>query len=75
MGKQLGIFIPFTACPKCGSDIGFYTKEQAHGPIRYEYSFDGEEVDNGSMYEFLHYTGGEYAYCLNCDKRIFKIES
>ncbi len=66
--------IPFEKCPKCGSEDGFYTKEQARGPIRYKYNFDGSESDNGEMYEGLSFFGGNYAYCIACDKRIFKVE-
>lgn len=65
---------PVDRCPYCGSDYGYYTKQQAHGPVRYNYEFDGSESDNGEMYNCLSYTGGKYAYCAHCDKRLFKME-
>ncbi|WP_267459218.1 hypothetical protein [Caproicibacter fermentans] len=38
------------------------------------YNFDGSETDNGEMYDLLQYSGGKYAYCLHCDKRLFRME-
>ncbi|OCN01020.1 hypothetical protein A7X67_01560 [Clostridium sp. W14A] len=65
---------PIDRCPHCGSTDGYYTKEQVHGSIQYMYNFDGTEADNGELYDYLNYTGGKYAYCLRCGKRLFKME-
>jgi hypothetical protein len=65
---------PIDKCPYCGSDDGYYTKEQVHGPIQYMYNFDDTETDNSEMYNGLILTGGKYAYCINCDKRLFRME-
>jgi hypothetical protein len=62
------------ACPKCGSDEGYYTKETASGTIRYRYNYDGSEAENGDMYDGLSYKGGKWAYCLSCDKRLFEMQ-
>jgi len=61
-------------CPYCGDDQGYYTKEQVRGRITYAFNFDGSEAENGDMYDGLSYSGGKYAYCLNCDKRLFRME-
>ena len=59
-------------CPKCGHDK-FYTKSYASGIIRYIERFDGEEANNGDMYEGLsHKKQSKYAYCNGCNKRLFK---
>ena len=65
---------PVDKCPYCGSDDGYYTKEQVRGSIYYHFNFDGSEADNESMYNLLTYAGGKYAYCAHCNKRLFKME-
>lgn len=65
---------PINECPHCKSKDGYYTKEQVHGTVRYKFNFDGTESENDSMYDLLSYKGGKYAYCLRCDKRLFKME-
>lgn len=65
---------PISKCPYCGSDYGYYTKEHVTGSVMYNYHFDGSEADNGEMYDNLRYSGGKWAYCFNCDKRLFKME-
>ena len=62
-------------CPYCGSDAGFYTKDYVRGMTRYFYRFDGSEADNSSLYDMLYHTKGAYAYCANCDKRLFRMKS
>lgn len=65
---------PYEACPKCGDDEGYYTKMQARGLVITRFEFDGSEAENGDMYEGLSYSGGVWAYCLACHKRIFRME-
>lgn len=60
-------------CPHCGSDEGFYEKMQVRGTIRCRHNFDGTEAENSDMYDYLNYAGGKYAYCLHCNKRLFKM--
>ncbi len=61
-------------CPYCGSYAGYYTKDYVRGMTRYFYRFDGSEADNSSLYDMLYHTKGAYAYCANCDKRLFKMD-
>lgn len=65
---------PINKCPHCGSEWGFYTRQQATGTIIYQYKFDGSEDDNENMYDLLKTTGGENAYCKNCNKILFKMK-
>lgn len=60
-------------CPYCNSKEGYYTKIQVKGSMIYRYNYDGSEADNGDMYDGLTYTSGKCAYCLSCDKRLFKM--
>lgn len=65
---------PIDRCPHCDSTEGYYTKEQARGVINFRYNFDCSEAENGEMYDNLSYSGGKFAYCLRCGKRLFKME-
>lgn len=65
---------PVSCCPKCGSDVGYYTKDYASGPVYYNHNYDGTEADNSEMYNGLVFTRGKYAYCLACYERLFKIK-
>lgn len=65
---------PIDRCPFCGSTDGYYTKEQVHGEVNFRHNFDGSEAENGDMYENLSFSGGKYAYCLNCGKRLFPMD-
>ena len=56
-------------CPHCGSEQGIYTKYTYRGVLLRQ-SFNGEEQDNGSMYDFASVDGGRIAYCQGCDKQI-----
>jgi hypothetical protein len=64
---------PINKCPYCGSDWGYYTKDYIHGSTWYRCNFDGTEADNGDMYDPLTHEAGKYAYCLSCNKRLFKM--
>ena len=64
---------PYSECPYCGSEE-FYTKQKVSGKVTYIQRFDGEDADNGEMYDMIrHKTVGKYAYCLECNKRLFKV--
>jgi hypothetical protein len=61
-------------CPHCGSDEGYYEKITVSGKSIYRYNFDGSEAENGDMYDGLSYKRrSNFAYCLECEKRIFKL--
>jgi hypothetical protein len=65
---------PIDKCPHCGSDNGFYTKDTVKaGHLRYFYNYDGEEADNGDMWDSVRVEQGKYAYCNECHKRLFPI--
>lgn len=64
---------PIDRCPYCGSNAGFFTKEQIHGNVYMNFRYDGKEAENGDLYENTRTTGGEIAYCLNCKKKLFKM--
>ena len=60
-------------CPYCGNNKEYYTKDFVSGRVNYEYRFDGEEADNTGVYDSLRHTSGKYAYCSDCEKRLFRI--
>lgn len=61
-------------CPYCGCEE-YYTKQYASGPINYQFRFDGEEAENGAMYETLSFKPkSKYAFCCQCEKRLFKLD-
>ena len=63
---------PFTQCPFCGSEE-FFIKEHISGPAQMCFRFDGEEADNGDLYEGLTIKEtGVFAYCSGCGKRVFR---
>ena len=64
---------PITKCPHCGNDYDFYTKDYIQGSCHYNYRFNGFPTCNGEMYENTTRKSGKYAYCGECDKRLFKM--
>ena len=65
---------PFNKCPFCSSNEGFFTREQIHGAIRFRYNFDGSEKDNSNVYNDVNFTGGRAAYCISCNRLIFRFD-
>ena len=60
-------FSELKECPICGCDE-YYTKEYVYGTIRYNERFDGQEAENGQLYDSLrtkNFNGR--CYCFNCD--------
>jgi len=68
------MIVPIEVCPHCGDSRGFYTKDYVIGTVVTRYTFRGELEENGDMYEGLKHTVGKCAYCLNCNKRLFKVD-
>ena len=67
---------PFTTCPFCGCDK-FYTKERVVNPIMYIQRFDGRDCDeeNEEMYDNIGTEpASKFAFCLDCGKRVFRID-
>lgn len=63
-----------TECPYCGHDE-YYVNYRYSGVGAYRHRFDGKEAENGDMYDCLKDTVvGKFAYCCNCNKRIFRIK-
>jgi hypothetical protein len=63
-----------TECKFCGSPEGYYTKWSVYGSVVFGFTFDGEELDNDENHDLIHYRGGDIAYCINCDKRLGRVE-
>lgn len=62
-----------TECPYCGHDE-YYINYRYSGTGICRCRFDGEEAENGGMYDSLQNTVvGKFAYCCNCNKKIFRI--
>ena len=61
-------------CPFCGCDT-FYSKDYITGATITYHRYDGKETENGQMYEHVKHTTGKYAYCTDCDKRLFNMET
>lgn len=63
-------------CPYCGSEE-FYYKQFMSGTGRYNARFDCDydKVENGDMHENLNYKPiGKFAYCNECDKKVFRFK-
>lgn len=70
--KQIGKDIK--ECPYCGSEE-YYIKQRVSGTSYYGLRFDGSEADNTQMYEALNFENtSKYAWCRECNKRLFKLE-
>lgn len=65
---------PISECPHCGSDGGYYIKNRFSGVGEWHHNFDGQEKDNSHFHDTLFTTQSKYAYCINCYKRLFKVE-
>jgi hypothetical protein len=61
------------SCKHCGSTEGYYVKVQIQGSAIFRYNFDNSEYDeNGDLHDHLSYKHGKIAYCIDCNKRLFK---
>lgn len=65
---------PILQCPKCGNDE-IYIKARISGDTLYNYKLDGSNnADNSEMYGNTTMARlSKYAYCNNCNKKLFKI--
>lgn len=74
MSKAIHYTEDLKECPYCGGEE-FYILQSYSGTCYYRVRFDGEEADNGDMYDSAtHNSLRKYAYCCDCDKRLFPIE-
>lgn len=61
-------------CPHCGENSGYYVKLQMRGRGIYYYNFNNTVADdNSTLHDYLSYEYGKWAYCIDCNKRLFKV--
>lgn len=65
---------PISECPHCGDSEGYFVKVYLSGRSHTRYTWDGEYGDNEDMYDSLNAKVGKYAYCTDCEKRLFRME-
>lgn len=61
-------------CPYCKSKDGYYQKISYSGSGIFRFNYDDSIADNSDMYDCLFSVKSKYYYCLNCNKRIAKVE-
>lgn len=63
-------------CQKCGNNENFYVKEKYKGRCLYFFRTDGEESENGEMYQSAcHSLASKFIYCTECDAKVKKLTS
>ncbi len=62
-----------TRCPHCGCTEAM-TRERAMGPVHVYYDLDARTIDWSRMHDVICYRGGAILYCVDCGKRIGRIE-
>lgn len=65
--------IPIKECPHCGSNEGFYIKQQIYGKAHFRVKFDGNEGENGDLHDYLTYKDSKFTYCTSCNKKLFNL--
>lgn len=61
-------------CPYCGSEE-YYIKQSYKGTCNYFMRFDEKEADNTDTHaNTIYQNTSKYAWCSECDKRLFKID-
>jgi len=72
--KQLLFKPTIKECPHCGCEEYYYKQHVVANVIHFR-RFDGAEIDNGDIRENLIYKPqGKFAYCCNCDKKVFRFK-
>lgn len=61
-------------CSKCGNTKQYYVKSWAKGYVIWHTRIDGEEAENGAMYDGLEYHDYKAKYCSECHKKLTKKE-
>lgn len=62
------------SCPYCGGEQ-YYIKQSYKGTCNYILRFDEKEADNGHIHDNAEYKNtSKYAWCKDCNKRLFKLE-
>ena len=74
MAKKIQYNENMKECPYCGCEE-FFVLQSYSGTCECRFRYDGEEAENGDMYEFAtHKDKTKYAHCSDCRKRLFPIE-
>lgn len=76
MAKKIHYTKEMKECPYCGNDE-FYIRQSYSGTCNYYMRFDmrNEKTENGEIYQGAsHKDLTKYAYCSDCDKRLFLID-
>ncbi len=64
------------SCPYCGCEV-YYVKEKYNGTCNHYQRFDGKDMityENEGLYSNAsHKLTSIYAYCSDCNKKVFKI--
>lgn len=60
-------------CKFCGSNHGVFVKERYVGKHHYEYTFDGKDIEEQSVFDNLEVIRGKHVYCIDCEKRLMPL--
>ncbi|MEG0551721.1 MAG: hypothetical protein RR554_11175 [Vagococcus sp.] len=63
-------------CPHCGHDT-YYITSTVSSRSQFHARYDGEDTENGEMYEGLiheNHKWAKWAKCSECGKRLFRVE-
>lgn len=61
-------------CPYCGSEQ-YYIKQSFKGTCCYHIRFDGKEAENGELWDNTSFKNtSKYAWCSDCNKRLFELD-
>jgi hypothetical protein len=64
----------FKACPKCGSDYGYFQAMYVFGWVEDIKDFDGKHANKGELYDYLNYSRESKFYCcVQCKERIARV--
>lgn len=72
--KDITIDVNIKCYPYCGSEE-YYIKQSFKGTCNYYIRFDGEVAYNTTMHDNIEYINvSKYAWCSECNKKLFEIE-
>ena len=74
MAEKLHYSKDIKECPHCGSEE-FYVKQSYSGVCNFYMRIDGGQAQNPEMYDYaIHKNLTKYAYCKECEKRLFPMD-
>ena len=72
MGKKYNF--PIKECPYCGGKV-IVIKQYIHGYGEYYVDLETGEIESTELHNNLDYKNtGKYAKCVDCGKRLFKVD-